>query len=84
MEDSHNSALEQRPDILDAIGVNVARRNVGFAMIDGPMCELRAIQPEIGFQFVRVDFCSDGCVLTDKILENARADILNRLHSEVA
>ena len=62
MEHPGNPTLEQGPDVLYAVGVDLSLfgfLNVCLPMIDGPMDKLGAIKPEISTKFVGLEGSGD-------------------------
>ena len=84
MKYPNDTSFENGPYIFASVGVYVAWSNVGFPMIYRSVREFGTIKPEIGFQFVSVNFCARSRVLANEVLEDARANILNGPHTDGA
>ena len=47
MENAGDSSLEQGPNILNAVSVDIPGLHIGFLMIHGIMHKLRGIKPQV-------------------------------------
>jgi hypothetical protein len=83
MEHAHDAALEEAPNILAAIGVNVAI-NVPLRVVHGMVRELGAIEPQIRGKLISVHGASRSHVLTNETSKHARRDVLDSLHTDFA
>lgn len=79
MIDAHDSALEQRPHIFDAVGVDVAAR-IGLSVIDGLVGEFRTVKPQVGSELICMDFGTGSHLLTDEVSKGLPGDIFDSLH----
>ena len=68
MKHANNSAFQERPDILDAVGVDIPLAHVSLGMIHGFVSKFGAIKPEIGCKLIGVNyrtgldvFANEGC-----------------------
>lgn len=82
MKHAHDAALEQAPNVLNAIGVNVAI-DVPFAVIDGMVRELGAIEPQVGFEFIGVHGASRYNMLTDKASKHGSGHVFDGLQTDL-
>lgn len=68
MKDAHDAALDQRPDVLDAVHMHPVL-HVGLGMIHGLMGKLRAVQPEVRSELVGMHLRSRVDILPNEVCE---------------
>ncbi len=74
--DAGDAAFQERPDVFHAVAVDVSRGHVLLGVIDRPMHELRAVQPEVRGKLVGMDGSVALGALADKLSQTPSGDIL--------
>ena len=83
MVDAHDSSLEQRPNILASVGVDIPM-NIGFRMVHGLMGKLGTIKSHVRSKLISVNFRSRLDVFADEIGNHCASDVLQSLHMDFA
>ena len=68
---AHDAPLEQGPDVLNAVGVNVSV-NVGLLMVHGLVGEAGGIEPEVRWELIGMDLSTDLNPALDEPFEGSK------------
>ena len=85
VEGSDNGTLEQAPDALDAVGMNITYNPLLRGMADGPVYRVVILNPHVGLEFIGVNGLSlilDGS--TNEIVKGPPPDIRDALDSDLS
>lgn len=82
MENPGDPALEERPDILDPISVDVLVLDVGLTMIDGLMDKLGTVDPEIGAELISMNLRAVAYAVADKVSKGGGLDVFYGLEAD--
>ncbi len=82
MKNSSDSPLEERPNILDSISMNVSGLNVLSSMTHGAVDKLGTIKPQVGTELVSVDLRAGANAVADESSKGSSSDVLYRLEAD--
>ena len=84
MENAGDGPLEQGPDILNSVDMNIPGLHIGFLMGHSIMNKFRGINPPIRLKLIGMNFGPWCGMFADKIGKGANLHIINRLHEDFA
>ncbi len=66
MINTSDSPLEQGPNILNPVSMDIPGLHIGFRMIDRIMDKFRAIKPQVGLELIGMNFGPRMHMVADK------------------